>query len=175
MNDYIRILSLKTKLLVTLILAFVLLTVVISANLYSSLSSMKQDLAQQARQTMEQEVLARLDSEAAKLGNQIGGFINGVFRIPLSLAETLVDSIQNAEHRLTRQQVNQLMGTTLKAHADVSGIYAEFEPNGFDGLDSDFINVDAFHTVPLDGVMEIYFFRDEQGKVQQEQPDDSPG
>jgi len=173
MSDFVRVLSLKTKLLVTLIVAFVLLTVVISANLYNSLTGMRQDLAQQASQTMEQEVLARLDSEARKLGHQIGGFINGVFRVPLTLTDTIVDSIENADHRLTRQQVNIMMGSAIAAHKDISGIYAEFEPNGFDGLDAEHLNLDAMHSVPNDGVMEVYWFRNEQGQLEQEQPDDS--
>ncbi|OUR69233.1 chemotaxis protein [Bermanella sp. 47_1433_sub80_T6] len=168
-----RVLSLKTKLLVTLIVAFVLLTVVISANLYNSLTGMRQDLAQQASQTMEQEVLARLDSEAAKLGNQVGGLINGLFRIPLSLADTLIDSIQNTDHRLTRPQVNQLVVSSMAAHEDVSGIYAEFEPNGFDGVDGEYINLDTMHSVPADGVLEVYWYRNEHGKPEQEKSDDS--
>ena len=144
MNDYIRTLPLKTKLLSIIILAFVLLTVILAGNLSFNLANMKQDLVTQTRQTMEQEVLARLDSEASKLGNQIGGFINGIYRIPISVANTLADSIKNESHRMNRHQVNELVHSHLASHNDISAIYAQFEANG--SVDLYHNNVKKFET-----------------------------
>jgi len=173
MNDFVRVLSLKTKLLVTLIIAFVLLTVVIAANLYNSLTSMEQELGEQARKTMEQEVLARLDSDAGKLANRIGGFIDGVFLIPITVASNLANAVELDDSPLTRDQVNQIAPSTLKVNEGISSMYIQFEPNGFDGLDADYLNTEDVHSVANTGGLEIYWIRDEQNQISQERVEDS--
>ncbi len=171
MNDFVRVLSLKTKLLVTLIIAFVLLTVVIAANLYNSLTSMEQELGEQARKTMEQEVLARLDSDAGKLANRIGG--DGVFLIPITVASNLANAVELDDSPLTRDQVNQIAPSTLKVNEGISSMYIQFEPNGFDGLDADYLNTEDTHSVANTGGLEIYWIRDEQNQISQERVEDS--
>ncbi len=173
MQDYIRTLSLKTKLLVTLIFAFILLTVILAINLNQSLGGMKQELVAQTRQTMEQEVLSRLDSDAAKLANRIGGFINGVFLIPLTVASNLVTAVENPNSPLTREQVSQISPSTLKANKDISSMYIQFEANGFDGLDAEYINTEELHSVADSGGLEIYWIRDEDNNLVQERVEDS--
>ena len=173
MNDYIRALSLKTKLLVTLIAAFVLLTVVLAINVSQSLGGMKDNLVLKTRQTMEQEVLARLDSDATKLTNLIGGFINGVFLLPTSVASNLSNSIEHSDSRYSREQVNQIAHSTLSENQGISSMYIQFEANAFDGLDGEFIDTDAIHTVPNSGALELYWIRDQAGEVSQERVMDS--
>jgi len=40
-------------------------------------------------------------------------------------------------------------------------------------LDGEHVNLDTMHSVLADGVMEVYWYRNEQGELEQEQPDDS--
>ncbi len=134
---------------------------------------MREGLSEQAQNSMEKEVLGRLNSEAAKLGHQIGGFLEGVFRIPLSAAETLSVSSTQEEDRFSRDQVNTLTQSLLQRHADISAIYAQFEPNGFDGADAQFIAQDVIHSVPDTGSLEVYLYRSADGKIGQDRVVDS--
>ncbi len=173
MNELIRSSSLRIKLLVSLIAAFVLFTLVLALNLRHDLDAMKLELVDQAEQSMEREVLGRLNSEAARLGNQIDGFLEGVFRVPESLAQNLAASIAEDAAHLSREQVSQLAASTLAAHPDTSALYVQFEANGFDGADSAFIGSDQLHSVADSGALEIYWLRDQQGRLLQERVLDS--
>ncbi len=173
MSDFIRVMSLKTKLIVTLTIAFVLLTVVLVVNLSTNLGSMKDNLVAQTRTTMEQEVLARLDSDASKLANLIGGFINGVSLIPTTIAANVTTGIENPAVQLRREQLNQLIESTLSQNQDISSMYIQFEANGFDGLDADYIDSPEIHSVPNTGGVEMYWIRDQQGNVIQDRVLDS--
>lgn len=173
MSATIRKSSLKAKLLSILILSFVVLTSVLTLNLYVGLSQMRLGLSEQAQQSMEEEVLGRLNSEAAKLGHQVGGFLEGVFRVPLSAAEALSLSSTQKGERLLRGQVNTLVQSLLQRHTDISAIYAQFEPNGFDGADAAFIGQDAIHSVPDTGSLEIYWYRTDRGALEQDRVVDS--
>lgn len=165
--------SLKAKLLSVIAIAFTLLLVLLVAQLTYSLNGMKSQLVQQTQSTIESEVLGRLESEAASLGNAISGYLNSIFRVSGTLANNLaanvteVGTIASAD-TLTRSQVNQLMAETLRSHPDISALYAQFEANAYDGLDGDYLDTDALHTVPSTGGLEIYWVRDENGQLVQE-------
>jgi methyl-accepting chemotaxis protein len=51
-------------------------------------------------------------------------------------------------------------------------MYAQFEPNGYDGLDSEYTQ-GAPHSVVSSGTMEIYYTRNDDGTVEQNQVDDA--
>jgi len=168
-----RSLPLKTKLLGAIIAAFVVLVAILNINLSINLGQMKDQLAGETRKTLEQELIGRLDTEAAQIGHQVSGYINGAFRVPLGLAKSLEASSLDTESQLSREQVSKLVGTTLRSHKDVSSIYAQFERNGFDGRDDEFLGSEAIHTVENSGALEIYFIRTPDGDVQQERVENS--
>lgn len=87
MKALLRHLPLKLKLLVTVAVAFLILVTVIVVSLYSNLNTMKAKIVDQTQTTMEVEILGRLSGEAGKLGNQIGGYIDSVMRIPVTLSK----------------------------------------------------------------------------------------
>lgn len=173
MGDFIRLLPLRGKLLFTIILAFVVMVALLSVNLSTSLNGMKDDLVKQTRQTMVAEVLARLDSEASNLGNKIGGYINSVYRIPVSLANNLANSSAKGGEGITREHVNNLVSSTLASHKDISSMYAQFEPNGYDPFDADNIGSEAIYNVADTGALEIYWIRNQAGQLEQNRVEDS--
>lgn len=173
MKDLLRHLSLKTKLLATVAVAFLVLVTVLVTSLKTNLNTMKTSIVSQTHDAMETEVLGRLSGEAGKLGNQIGGYIDSVMRIPVTLSNTLAKSIENNSAILYREQVNELVQNSLVANEDISSLYAQFEPNGFDGLDDENLNSESIHTVPNSGSLEVYFIRNEKNEVEQEQVTDS--
>jgi methyl-accepting chemotaxis protein len=170
-----RTMSLSRKLMGSILLAFILFSVVLTLSLALHLSDLKTDLVDQTNQKMEQEVLGRLDSEAGKLGGNIAGYINSAFRVPLSVASTLQSFIENDDAALSREQVNQLISSTLARHKDISSMYAQFEPNGFDTLDNYFVlsGEAPIHTVPATGSLEIYWIRTPDGKLEQQQVEEA--
>lgn len=169
----VRQMPLRIKLLSTIIAAFIVLVLVLIANLAYDLGQMKDELVAQTRDTMEQELLGRLESEADQIGHQVSGYINGAFRVPLGLAKSLVTSIQDGEAGYNRDQVNQMVASTLAAHKDVSSLYAQFERNGYDARDDEFLNSEAIHTVENSGALEIYWIRNPEGVLEQERVEDS--
>lgn len=173
MKDLLRHLSLKVKLLATVAAAFLILVVVLVLSLKTNLDSMKNKVVDQTQQTMEIEILGRLSGEAGKLGNQIGGYIESVMRTPVSLSQVMAKSIENQTAPFSRDQANELIKNTLEANQDISALYAQFEPNGFDGLDAESIESGQIHTVPNSGSLEVYFIRNDDGGVEQEQVTDS--
>lgn len=173
MKDLLRHLSLKVKLLATVAAAFLILVVVLVMSLKSNLDSMKSKVVEQTQQTMEVEILGRLSGEAGKLGNQIGGYIESVMRTPVSLSQVMAKSIESQTAPFSRDQANEIIKNTLEANHDISALYAQFEPNGFDGLDAERIDSGHIHTVPNTGSLEVYFIRNDNGEVEQEQVTDS--
>lgn len=173
MKDLLRHLSLKVKLLATVAAAFLILVVVLVMSLKSNLDSMKSKVVEQTQQTMEVEILGRLSGEAGKLGNQIGGYIESVMRTPVSLSQVMAKSIESQTAPFSRDQANEIIKNTLEANHDISALYAQFEPNGFDGLDAERIDSGHIHTVPNTGSLEVYFIRNDNGELEQEQVTDS--
>lgn len=165
--------TLKAKLLGVIAAAFVLLLVVLVAQLIVGLNGMKSQLVEQTQASMETEMLGRLESEAASLGNTISGYINSLFRVSNTLASEFAASISSSEHQLSRDQVNSLLESALNAHKDISALYNQYEPNAYDGRDNELIDSEAVHTVANSGALEIYWVRDENGQLQQERVEDS--
>lgn len=175
MKDLLRVLPLKLKLLVTVGLALGIFAILLVMNLVSNLNSMKGDLVEQSEQTMEAEIIGRLQSEAGQLGSTVGGYLNSVFRVPLGVAKTLVHSIDHPEQALSRDQVNQLVSSTLDQHQDISSMYAQFEPNGYDNLDASIVEAGeaGIHTVDNTGSLEVYWIRNQSGQLEQQKVEDA--
>lgn len=175
MKHFLRVLPLKLKLLVTVAVALVLFASLLVINLVANLNSMKGELVNQTEETMEAEIIGRLSSEAGQLGSTVGGYINSVFRVPLGVAKTITHSIENPDESLTRQQINNLLSSTLAQHKDVSSIYGQFEPNGYDQLDASLANnpEKGIYTVADTGALEIYWIRDPNGRLEQQEVEDS--
>ena len=176
MNTLIRILPLRIKLLVTVVVALVVMSAVLLGSMVANLNGMKSDIVKQTKVTMEQEVLGRLDSEARFLAQRIGGYINSAYRVPLGFSQTVSKSIeQGGDHRLTRDQVNAMVQSTLSQHKDISSMYAQFEPYGFDDEDALWAgNPDrAMHTVDATGSLEIYWVRTPGGTLELQEVEDA--
>ncbi len=176
MHALIRILPLRVKLLVTVVAALVILSVVLLGSMVANLDGMKRDIVTETKATMEQEVLGRLSSEARFLAQRIGGYINSAYRVPLGVSQTLSSTIaQGGEHKFNRDQVNHLISSTLAQHKDISSMYAQFEPNGFDEDDALWLDNPerGIHTVANTGSLEIYWIRTPQGALEQQEVEDA--
>ncbi len=164
--------SLKAKILLAFLLSGLVLIIAYSARLHLGLDNLRHSLVEQTQSASEQAVLARLKSESRTLSEQVGQVFVGLLRLPMTLDAMLSDNLNSEAETLSRDQVNALVESLFRQNTELSTIYTQFEPNGFDGLDANFTSGAQAHSVPDAGSLEIYFFRDEFGEPVQEQVED---
>ncbi|GIU39710.1 methyl-accepting chemotaxis protein [Shewanella colwelliana] len=163
-------LSISTKLLWITSMLFLVIVAILSFSLWWSLSDKNAQLADQVETALHQETQQRLSARAGEYGERVAAFINEAYRIPFSFAGMME---QTAETKpLSREGVLEATAGILKQNDQLSSLYAQFEVNGYDGLDSD-NTADQAHSVPEVGTLEIYFTRNDDGSVEHHQVDDA--
>jgi methyl-accepting chemotaxis protein len=162
--------SLKTKLLLLTMGLFLFSGIAMTLIQSSSLQSLRSNIMSQTRQALEQEVSRTLQFQAERYAVQIAALLQQSYQVPLGIAAQLEGSMAQSDRILSRTQVETLLGSRLQQASGISSIYAQFEPNGYDGQDAAWPS-GASHSVPNKGSLEIYFVRDQGGKVSQQQVD----
>jgi methyl-accepting chemotaxis protein len=162
--------SLKTKLLLLTMGLFLFSGIAMTLMQSSSLQSLRSNIMSQTRQALEQEVSRTLQFQAERYAVQIAALLQQSYQVPLGIAAQLEGSMAQSDRILSRPQVETLLGSRLQQASGISSIYAQFEPNGYDGQDATWPS-GASHSVPNKGSLEIYFVRDQGGKVSQQQVD----
>ncbi|WP_314926186.1 methyl-accepting chemotaxis protein [Aeromonas piscicola] len=162
--------SLKTKLLLLTMGLFLFSGIAMTLIQSSSLQSLRSNIMSQTRQALEQEVSRTLQFQAERYAVQIAALLQQSYQVPLGIAAQLEGSMAQSDRILSRPQVETLLGSRLQQASGISSIYAQFEPNGYDGQDATWPS-GASHSVPNKGSLEIYFVRDQGGKVSQQQVD----
>jgi methyl-accepting chemotaxis protein len=162
--------SLKTKLLLLTMGLFLFSGIAMTLIQSSSLQSLRSNIMSQTRQALEQEVSRTLQFQAERYAVQIAALLQQSYQVPLGIAAQLEGSMAQSDRILSRPQVETLLGSRLQQASGISSIYAQFEPNGYDDQDATWPS-GASHSVPNKGSLEIYFVRDQGGKVSQQQVD----
>ncbi|MDM5091288.1 methyl-accepting chemotaxis protein [Aeromonas bestiarum] len=162
--------SLKTKLLLLTMGLFLFSGIAMTLIQSSSLQSLRSNIMSQTRQALEQEVSRTLQFQAERYAVQIAALLQQSYQVPLGIAAQLEGSMAQPDRILSRPQVETLLGSRLQQASGISSIYAQFEPNSYDGQDATWPS-GASHSVPSKGSLEIYFVRDQGGKVSQQQVD----
>ncbi|MCH7349853.1 methyl-accepting chemotaxis protein [Aeromonas sp. MR7] len=162
--------SLKTKLLLLTMGLFLFSGIAMTLIQSSSLQSLRSNIMSQTRQALEQEVSRTLQFQAERYAVQIAALLQQSYQVPLGIAAQLEGSMAQPDRILSRPQVETLLGSRLQQASGISSIYAQFEPNSYDGQDAAWPS-GASHSVPSKGSLEIYFVRDQGGKVSQQQVD----
>ncbi|WP_430459564.1 methyl-accepting chemotaxis protein [Thalassolituus sp. LLYu03] len=166
-------LPLKTKLLSLVLAMVVIIALVLTFQTYRGITTLSDELSEQTYQNLHEAAINRLKTSARAYGEQISGFINGAYRIPVVMAKMIEGSIQSDDDQLSRGSVSNMLGDLLRANPDISSTYAQFEPNGFDGRDSEFLGDDSqIHTAGSTGSLELYWVRDRDGSVSQQKVED---
>ena len=133
----------------------------------SSLNGLRDDIMAQTRGALEQEVSRSLQFQAERYAVQIEDQLQQAYQIPLGMAAQLEGSMAQPDQRLSRPQVELLLGSRLRQANGISSIYAQFEPNGYDGQDADW-QTGASHSVAGKGSLEVYFTREQNGNIAQQ-------
>ncbi|ELL3752080.1 methyl-accepting chemotaxis protein [Vibrio cholerae] len=164
-------LSISTKLLWTTSALFLSILSVLSTIVWHTISHQNAELSSQLQKTLETDTRDRLSALAGEYGEKVAGFINEAYRIPYSFSGIVESTAEN--HPLKREELELAIAAVLKKNPQISAMYAQFESNGYDGLDSEFLNIDVSHSVGSSGVLEIYYTRDSDGTLEHHQVNDS--
>ena len=156
-----RTLSLRLKLLLVtgLILVFTAVIVITVATLIfresikTATNAMTANLSQQAAEIMSETALGT--------SQEIRRLLAVTLASAAVLQQQIVSSAVGAHGDLppyTREQLKRLVLNTLQSNPFVSAAYAQFEPNGYDGRDSEYAG-NLAHSSNT-GTIEIYFTRE---------------
>lgn len=158
-------LSLKVKLyaLVVALLLLMGLSMIITAQL--SLSDMEQRMTREAREVVQTIVTERLDATAGQYGELVSGVFNAAYKIPEIVRGVILRNIESGTSgRISRRDLQQTIGTVLEEQQELSAIYAQFEPDAYDGQDRYFTGGVEDHSSD-DGTLEISYARNAAGEV----------
>ncbi|MBL0672253.1 methyl-accepting chemotaxis protein [Aeromonas hydrophila] len=162
--------SLKTKLLLLTMGLFLASGLAMTLMQSSSLNTLRSNIVSQTRQALEQEVSRTLQFQAERYAVQIADLLQQSYQVPLGMAAQLEGSMAQPDRLLSRHQVETLLQSRLQQAGGISSIYAQFEPDGYDGQDASW-QAGASHSVVGKGNLEIYFTRDQGGQISQQPVD----
>ncbi|MGL6619026.1 methyl-accepting chemotaxis protein [Aeromonas hydrophila] len=162
--------SLKTKLLLLTMGLFLASGLAMTLMQSSSLNTLRSNIVSQTRQALEQEVSRTLQFQAERYAVQIADLLQQSYQVPLGMAAQLEGSMAQPDKLLSRPQVETLLHSRLQQAGGISSIYAQFEPDGYDGQDASW-QAGASHSVVGKGSLEIYFTRDLGGQISQQPVD----
>ncbi|AXV33009.1 chemotaxis protein [Aeromonas hydrophila] len=162
--------SLKTKLLLLTMGLFLASGLAMTLMQSSSLNTLRSNIVSQTRQALEQEVSRTLQFQAERYAVQIADLLQQSYQVPLGMAAQLEGSMAQPGRLLSRPQVETLLHSRLQQAGGISSIYAQFEPDGYDGQDASW-QAGASHSVVGKGSLEIYFTRDQGGQISQQPVD----
>ncbi|MBB1269504.1 methyl-accepting chemotaxis protein [Shewanella sp. SR44-3] len=153
-------LSISSKLLWITSGLFLVTVTVLSLSLWWALTEKNVQLSLQIQQALYSEIKDKLDARAGEYGEQVAGFINEAYRIPFAFAGMLEKTAK--EDPLERSRLETSIEAMLDKNKQISSMYAQFEPNGYDGRDNEYL-YPVSHSVPNVGTLEVYYARSSSG------------
>lgn len=162
--------SLKFKLLCLTMGLFLLTGLAMTLLQSASFSSLRNMVMTQTSDALEEEVSRSLQYQAERYAIQIASLMQNSYQIPLTVTAQIEAGMAKPELRLSRPQVESLLGSSLQQASGISSIYAQFEPDGYDGEDGNWLG-GASHSVAGKGSLEVYFTKDQGGAVAQQAVD----
>lgn len=162
--------SLKFKLLCLTMGLFLLTGLAMTLLQSASFSSLRNMVMTQTSDALEEEISRSLQYQAERYAIQIASLMQNSYQIPLTVTAQIEAGMAKPELRLSRPQVESLLGSSLQQASGISSIYAQFEPDGYDGEDGNWLG-GASHSVAGKGSLEVYFTKDQGGAVAQQAVD----
>ncbi|WP_421303314.1 methyl-accepting chemotaxis protein [Aeromonas veronii] len=162
--------SLKFKLLCLTMGLFLLTGLAMTLLQSASFSSLRNMVMTQTSDALEEEVSRSLQYQAERYAIQIASLMQNSYQIPLTVTAQIEAGMAKPELRLSRPQVESLLGSSLQQASGISSIYSQFEPDGYDGEDGNWLG-GASHSVAGKGSLEVYFTKDQGGAVAQQAVD----
>jgi len=112
-------------------------------------------------QSLQQQAEATLNDAAGGIAEETSALINRNFDLARSLSALLSSTAHGSgDTPYSRERVQQQAGALLRSNDAISALYAQFEANGYDQLDSQYDGSQQHSS--KQGTMEIYWVRDGQ-------------
>jgi len=131
--------------------------------MWQALESSNKKITSQTQQALNNEIKEKLKATASQYSERISAFLNEAYRVPYSFSAIMSNTGAGG---IDRDQAQKLIATTLEQNSLLSSFYAQFEANGFDKNDQEFIT-GTNHSVEGAGSFEVYFIRDSSGNITQ--------
>ncbi|MCL1482566.1 methyl-accepting chemotaxis protein [Marinobacter sp. M3C] len=165
-------LSLKFKLYVFVISLLLVMGVSMVITAQVSLSQMEGRLVSETSQLVQRIVMDRLSATAGEYGEEISGQLNAALKVPDVVGSIIEENIAaGSSSQVSRSGLSDAVRAVLTSEGYLSAMYAQFEPNAYDGLDRYFNDGLDDHSTDI-GTLEIYYIRDSKGNVQLERVED---
>ncbi|WP_323752654.1 methyl-accepting chemotaxis protein [Marinobacter sp.] len=159
-------LSLRLKLYGLVITLLLLLSLSIVLTAQWSLGVMKERLSDDTHDMVQGIVMDQLSATAGQYGELVTGKFEAAYQTPDILRVLISRNIENDKFgRISRWALQDTLRAVLEEQGDISAIYAQFEPNAYDGLDEFFKDGVAEHSSD-EGTLDIYYFRNPEGMVE---------
>ncbi|MEC7815494.1 MAG: methyl-accepting chemotaxis protein [Pseudomonadota bacterium] len=158
-------LSLRLKLYVLVIALLLILGVSIVVTAQWSLNDMETRLTDDTRDTVQGIVMDQLSATAGQYGELVIGMFETAYQTPEVVRSLITRNIEaDSSGRISRRDLQQTIGTVLEQQPHLSSIYAQFEPDGYDGQDMYFTGGVEEHSSDA-GTLEIYYYRTPDGSI----------
>jgi len=158
-------LSLRFKLYALVITLLLVMggSIVVTAQL--SLGDMEERITTTTRNTVQGIVMERLSATAGKYGELVSGQFATAYRTPEVVRNVIIRNIQaDSSGRISRIALQETIGRVLEEQKSLSSVYAQFEPDAYDGQDRYFTGGVEEHSSD-EGTLEIYFYRSPEGEM----------
>jgi len=160
-----KTLSLRLKLYALVITLLLIMGVSIVVTAQLSLNDMEDRITTETRDTVQGIVMERLSATAGQYGELVIGQFASAFRTPEVVRNVIIRNIQaDSSGRISRIDLQETIGAVLEEQNSLSSIYAQFEPDAYDGQDRYFTGGVEEHSSD-EGTLEIYYYRDPNGDV----------
>ena len=157
--------SLRVKLYVLVITLLLIMGVSIVVTAQLSLGSMEQRITSETRETVKALAIDQLSATAGKYGELVSGIFSTAYRTPEVVRNVITRNIEaSSSGRISRSALQETVGAVLEEQKSLSSIYAQFEPDGYDGQDRYFTGGVEDHSSD-EGTLEIYYYRTPDGDV----------
>ncbi|MBW4935681.1 methyl-accepting chemotaxis protein [Marinobacter sp. F4206] len=158
-------LSLQFKLYALVISLLLVMGISIVVTAQMSLGSMEDRLTSETRDTVQGIVMDQLSATAGKYGELVSGQFATAYRTPEVVRNVITRNIEaDSSGRISRRALQETVGAVLEEQGSLSSIYAQFEPDAYDGQDRYFTGGVEEHSSD-EGTLEIYYYRDPEGNV----------
>lgn len=158
-------LSLRFKLYALVVTLLLVMggSMIVTATL--SLDAMETTLAEDARATVRTVVVDQLDAVSGQYGEMVASFFATAYQTP-DLVRSIIDrNIQaDSSGRMSRRDLQETVGRVFESRSQLDSLYAQFEPNAYDGQDIYFTGGVEEHSSD-EGTLDIAYYREPDGSI----------
>ncbi|ELA9243557.1 methyl-accepting chemotaxis protein [Vibrio alginolyticus] len=152
--------SIRNKLLFALACILLVLIGGISLSVKMSLKEITSSTTSYAENMLEEQTRETMHFATRSAEEEVEQYINSALNLTDAFSSMLASTaLSNDGRPLEREQVEAITQKLLMDHRAFSALYAYFEPNAYDRLDSMFKSGDARHSTDS-GSLEVFWYRD---------------